>query len=620
MRSPLCHALLLLGALLLLPAAKAQPGTDEQLAAQYMQTGDFEKAALYYERLYRKQPTAFYYEQYFKSLVGMRDLEKAHKLVREQMKRDDDPRYGVDLGMLLRMQDEPEKALQQFERVLKGMRSDPNHVRLTANAFIRANETDMALQAYERGQKLLKDGTGFQYEMANLYATKGDLPAMVRTYMDLLQVNEGYIQTVQNGLSRHMDLSQRDANSDILRTELIRRVQRQPDKPIFQELLLWMYIQQKDLDAAFVQARAMDKRGNEGGVRLFELAEIAMANEDHAMATKAFGYVLSLGRRDGLYVQARMGQLKAERARLERQADAPRTEWIALRDQYRVVLDELGRDRATVSLSEDLATLEAYHLNDLTAAIDVLENAIELPGLDLATRSRIKLMLGDVNLFSGDMWEASLLYSQVDLDHKYDPLGHEARLRNAKVSFYAGDFLWAKAQLDILKASTSKLIANDAMEISLRISDNIGLDSNSTPLSMFARADLLIFQRRFEEALLVLDSLDREFPMGSLGDDILWERHRIALAHKKPQEAVGHLERIVELYPLEILVDNALFEIGRLYETELKDTEKAKAALEKLLFDQPGSIFVPEARERYRRLRGDRPDAPAPAQAPSSHP
>ncbi len=612
--------LLLLG--LLLAAASplaAQDATDEQLAAQYFQAGDHEKAILYYERLQKKQPTTFHYEQLYKCYVAIKDLPKAEKIAREQMKRDNDPRYAVDLGLVLRMAGHEDKARQQFEKVLRGMRPEPNSIRQVANAFTRHNEHDLALEAYERGQRLLKEGPGFQFEIANLYALKGDVPAMIRAYLDLLAVNEGYIQAVQNGLSRTIDFSRRDGTTDDLRTELLRRIQRDPGRAINQELLIWLYIQQKDLNGAFVQSKALDKRFDEGGTRLMELAEIATANGDHDIAMKCYDHVVALGRRDGTYPKARIGQVRTEMARLGAIAEPPAEALAALRSRYEGTLDELGRNKGTVELMEELARVLAYYLNDREAAAQLLEQALALPDIDATTRGRLKLALGDVHLFDGDIWEASLLYSQVDLDFKYDPLGHEARLRNAKVSFYAGDMLWAKGQLDVLKASTSKLIANDAMELSLLITDHIGADSSSAPLALFAQADLLTFQRRYAEAIAVLDSLDAAFPMDDIADDVLYLRQRIARQRRAYAEAVGCLERIVAEHPLGILMDNALFELGRVHEEDLQDLERARTFYEKLLFEQPGSIFVPEARARFRRLRGDAPDT-EPAEAPSAPP
>ncbi len=593
-------------------AASAQPGTDEQLAAQYFQQGDFERAILYYEKLYKRQPSPYYYEQLFKSYVGMKRYEDAEDLVKSQQKRDDDPRYFVDLGGLYRMMGEDEKARAQFEKALKQITADPNRIRQVANAFTRNNELDLALETYERGQRLVKDSYNFHYEIANLYAAKGDVPGMIRKYMDVLSANEGYIQSVQNGLSRHVDFTVRDERTETLRTELLRRIQREPDKLVFHELLIWMYIQQKDLTSAMVQCKALDKRFNEGGRRLLDLAAIALSNKDYATATKCYDHVIALGASGAGYLPARLGLLRTLHAKVTGEAEPSAEELADVQEQYDAAIKELGLNSATVELMRDWSDLKAYYLNDAPGAIELLQRAIEMPTIDPKVQAQLKIDLGDVHVLAGDIWEASLLYSQVDLDFKYDVIGNEARMRNARVSFYAGDMLWSLAQLDILKASTSKLIANDAMELSLLIGDNLGLDSNSVPLSLYADAQLLTFQHRYDEALHVLDTLDAAFPMHTLGDDVLYQRYRIAHARKRFEEAAAFLEKVVELYPIDILVDNALFDLGRLYEEELKDPEKAKGYYERLLFEQTGSIFVPEARERFRRLRGDHDDPSTP--------
>jgi len=608
--------------MLMAPAVgSAQPGTDEQLAAQYFQQGDFAKAILYYEKLHRKTPNTYYYEQLLKSYRGLSDMEAAEKLVKEQLRRSNgEPRYMIDLGGVYKAAGEPEKAEKEYDKALRQIGGDQNMVRTVANAFQQANELDRALEAYERGSRALPAGQSFAYEIASLYGAKGDMPRMVSAYMDLLALNEGYIQAVQNALSRTIDFEVSDERSEVLRTELLRRIQRDPQRTIYPELLIWMYIQQKDMNAAFVQSKALDKRFDEGGARLMDLAQIALANNDHATAYKCYDHVLSLGRNDANYLLARIGAVRTRYDQLTDMAEPPIAELEALDQRTAGTISELGLSAQTIDLLRDRAHLKAYYLNDPAGAVALLEEGIALPTIDPKTKAQLKLDLGDVHLLAGDMWDASLLYSQVDLDFKYDMLGHEARLRNAKVSFYAGDFLWAQAQLQVLKSSTSKLIANDAMELSLRITDNLGLDSNSVPLSYFARAELLRYQHRYDESLAVLDSLNEAFPGHALGDDILYERYRIAYARHRYEEAAGHLTKLLELFPFDILVDNALLDLGRLYEERLNDTEKAMKTYERLLFEQTGSIFVPEARTRYRRLRGDDLDGPPEPAAPSPQP
>ncbi|MBS1942483.1 MAG: tetratricopeptide repeat protein [Bacteroidetes bacterium] len=594
----------------------AQPGADEQLAAEYMRQGEYAKAVLYYEKLYDRQPSGLYYEQLMKAYLGLKQYDDAAKLAKEQMrKQGGDPRYLVDLGVVMKQSGDTAKAGKEFEKALKSLKPDQGSIRNLANAFTRNNELDLALQTYERGRKMLKEAsTDFFYETANLRAAKGDVPGMVSDYLDLLQVNPSYLQAVQNGLGRFIDFTSTDDRSDLLRTELLRRIQKYPDNTLYQEMLIWMYIQRKDLTSAFVQSKAMDKRFKEGGQRLIALGDMAVNNKDWGTAAKCYDYVVAMGGDSPWYSAAKIGLVTALDAQVRSQSNPPKEQLDNLRHQYESTLDELGRTPANVKLISGLAQLEAYYLDNTADAEALLQNAIAMPGLDPRQQANLKLDLGDIEVLKGEVWDASLLYSQVDLDFKQDPLGNEARLRNAKVSFYTGDFLWAKAQLDVLKASTSKLIANDAMELSLLITDNLGTDTVSVPLNLFARSQLLTVQHKYDSALTVLDTLYARFPMSKLGDDILYARYRIAFARHQYTEAAGFLQKVVELYPNDILVDNAMYDLGKLYEDQLGDKEQAKKWYEKLLFEQSGSIFTADARERYRRLRGDHDKLDTPEQ------
>ena len=411
---------------------------------------------------------------------------------------------------------------------------------------------------------------------------------------------------MQNGVGRFIDFTSTDDRSDLLRTELLRRIQKNPDNTLFQEMLIWMYIQRKDLNSAFVQSKAMDKRFKEGGQRLMALGDIAVTNKEWATATKCYEYVVANGADSPWYGAARIGLVNALDAQVRDETDPPQERLDHLRQLYESTLSELGRTPANIKLVSGLADLKAYYLNDSPGAVALLQDAINMPGLGRKEQAQLKLELGDIQVLEGDIWDASLLYSQVDLDFKQDILGHEARLRNAKVSFYSGDFLWAKAQLDVLKASTSKLIANDAMELSLLITDNLGTDTVSPSLSLFAKAQLFTFQHRYDSALAILDTLTARFPMSSLGDDVLYARYSIAHARHQYTEAVATWKRWWSSIRTTSSWTMRCTTSANSTRTIWATRSKAKKWYEKLLFEQSGSIFVADAREHYRRLRGDR--------------
>ncbi|MBK9733638.1 MAG: hypothetical protein IPO92_01195 [Saprospiraceae bacterium] len=254
---------------------------------------------------------------------------------------------------------------------------------------------------------------------------------------------------------------------------------------------------------------------------------------------------------------------------------------------------------------QEFADFEALFINDLDTAIVILEELRQFGGLQPEMVAKAKLSLGDYYLMNGERWEASLLFSQVDKDFKEGYMGELARYRNAKLSYYSGDFEWAQEQFKILKGATSKLISNDAIDMSVFILDNLGMDTTEVTLKMFAEADLLTFQNKFVEALKKLDSIKLIFPEHSLEDDVLYSKAQIYKKERKTDLVVEMYQKIIDNFNDEIRADNAIFELAELYEEVLLNPEKAKVLYEKLFVDYSGSTFAVEARKRYRRLRGD---------------
>ena len=254
---------------------------------------------------------------------------------------------------------------------------------------------------------------------------------------------------------------------------------------------------------------------------------------------------------------------------------------------------------------QEFADFEALYVNELDTAIMILEELRQFGGLHPEAVAKAKLALGDYYLMNGDRWEASLLFSQVDKDFKEGQTGEYARERNARLSYYSGDFEWAQEQFKILKGATSKLISNDAIDMSVFILDNLGMDTTEVTLQLFALAELLTFQNKYEEALKYLDSINILFPEHSLDDDVLYNKAHIFRKQRKTLEMIEMYQKIIEKYPEEIRADNAIYELAELYETKLNDPEKAKGLYEKLFLDYSSSTFAVEARKRFRMLRGD---------------
>jgi len=428
---------------------------------------------------------------------------------------------------------------------------------------------------------------------------------MVETYLDHLKEYPEAREDVQNRLQTAMARDIEDNLPEILRESLLIRYQETPEEVYLNELLLWLSIQQKDFSFAFTQARSLDRRFREDGYRVLDVAELALLNNDYDAALESYEYILDKGKDAPLYLNGLIGFLETRYQQISHNILIEDDALLELESAYMEAIGEFGIRQETMQLLRDLAHIQAFHLSKEEEAIDNLNLAIGIPGPESVSRARCKLELADIYLFTGEVWEATLLYSQVDKAFKNDPIGHLAKLKNAWLTYYIGEFAWAKAQLDVLKAATSKLIANDALELSLHIADNIESDSSYNGLRYYANAELLMYQNRFEEAYTTLDSIQLLSVWHPLFDEVLFQKAEIRIRQGEYEQADSLFHEISIAYSEDILGDDALFRRARLHEEIFLDEEKAMELYQELLIRYPGSVYTIEARKRFRILRGD---------------
>ncbi len=589
--------------------ATAQPASDPQLAAHYFQSGDYEKALLYYEKLYNRTPSETYYHYYFRCLLELKQYREAEKLVKKAQRRDpQNLRYFVDMGDLYQHQGEVNKAKKEYDNALKALSGSHTQVIELADAFASRNEFDYALKTYERGDKL----AGFPLfgeHRAEVYILKGDYPGAFTEFFSLLHDDRisPNLSRIENRLAAVLKFDREDdPQVELFRTELLKRIQKHPNNEYYYELLIWFFQQKSDFTAAFNQVKAIDKRKREDGLRVFNFGMLCLSNENYDIAAQAFEYVVrEKGSTGTYYLDSKIKLVEVLSEKVIQRGIYEEADLLALEKNYLETLQELGKHNATVPLMRGLARVRAFYLHDTQSAEEMLEEAIRIPGLNALTLAECKMDLGDILLLQSDIWDASLYYSQVEKAFKHEPIGHEAKFRNARISFYTGDFEWARAQLDVLKASTSKLISNDAMQLSLLITDNLAYDSIPEALRMYSQADLLAYQNRFTEAEAKLDTLNKRFPWHALQDESHYLRYRIAFKQRDYEKAAKELQIIADQFSRDILADDALYYLGELWQFYFKDEEKAAEYYKKLMFDHPGSLYVVEARKRYRRMRGE---------------
>ncbi len=590
-------------------SAFSQRDSDSRLALKYYQDKDFDKASKIYERLYNDSQSEVYFTYYIRCLISLEDYENAEKVLKKQIrKKPKNKSYEVQLGNIYKLQGSGEEAAEQFEHAIKKVEHNRNQIVKLGNAFNSIREFSYAEKTYLKGRKVLKGDYTFAYEMANIYFMQRDYQKMIDEYLNLLETNEGYIQNVQNRLQSAVYNDIDNSLQPILKTSLLRRIQKNSSKTIFSELLIWLYIQDKDFKNAFIQAKAIDKRNNENGDRILSLGELALSNGDYNIALDAFSYIIEKGKDSGNYIIAKNEYLSTLLKKITSNSNYSLEDIKNLEKSYSETIEELGENSRTASIIVNQAYLKAFYLDKADEAVDILEKTLLIRGINNKQLSYCKLTLGDVLLLTGDIWSATLYYAQAEKLNANNPIGHEAKFRKSKLAYYSGNFQWAQAQLDILKASTSKLIANDAFELSMLINDNTALDTTLTAMKLYANADLLLFQNKDSLAILSLDSIIDNFKTHSLLDEAKYKKATIYYRACDYDKTALFLNDIIENHSYDILADNATFELAQLYETDLNDIEKAKELYKSIITKYSDSIYVVEARKRYRQLRGDKLD------------
>ncbi len=578
--------------------------TDEEFADFYFQNQEYEKAILYLEKLYDADELK-YFTNYFECLLLTEQDKDAEKLAKKHIKKH--PGYLKSYTLLMSLYSglgEDKKADKTFEDLLENLPMNRVEIIEIAKSMIALGDLDKAEAIYKKGSEILNGATSFFSELANLNGERGDLPGMVSAYVQMVAGNPRYYNSVQIAFSRYLSIAEEPAHEEMVRGELLKAIQEDPNKTVLSELLIWVFYQTKNFNAAFTQVKALDTRLQEDGNRMLDFANTCMRNQAYSAAQKAYQYLLE-NKDDFVKEQAMIGNVRAHYSQLKDKIDYPEEEVAELNTLFESTINALGRNVNAATLMQDFASFKLKYRNDLNGAIDLLYETLDLPNIYEKISANSKLLLGDLLIIEGNIWEASLLYSQVDKAFKEDVLGAEAKYRNARISYFAGDFKWAQDQLDILKASTSKLIANDALKLSLTITDNLGLDSLEQPMMWFALAELYTFQNKLDSSLLTLDQILAEYPTTPLADDIVMEKAQIAMKQKRFEDAAKLYGEVIEVYGTDILADEALFKLATLQENILNKPEQAKENYRKLMLDFPGSLFTVDARARFRALRGD---------------
>jgi tetratricopeptide (TPR) repeat protein len=571
---------------------------SDALANNYYEQGQFQKALSIYEKLSKQNP---YRLDYFMSMIAsnqqLENFSEAEKLLKEKLGDGRNfPQLYVELGYNYSLQNKEELALQYFNKAIEALDQNPNFAYNIGASFQKYSLLDEAVTTYEKGMAL-SDKMDFNSQLAQIYGEQGKLEKMFDSYLNLIEKNLSFKAVAQRYFSLYTTEDPANEANVILKKILLQRSQQNPDI-LYNDLLSWLFIQQKEYKKAFTQEKAIYKRIGEDLSGITDLAYIAIADEDYDTGREIVNYIIDNSFTPQNRLQGNQILMKME-VKTAKPKDYPEVE-----KKFEKLLDEFGRNRETYLLQIDYNHFLAFQNNKKELAI---ENLKTLAKQDLTAyqEARVKMELADILVFDEKFNEALIYYSQIQKKVQSDVLAQEARFKVARTSYFKGDFEWAQVQLDVLKKSTSQLMANDAMQLSLLIRDNSLEDSTQTALKKYARADLLEFQDKDVEAIAVLEDILTNNKGEKIEDEALLKQGEIYEKKGEYEKAEANYLKIIEFYNEDILADDAHYRLAKIYEEKLNQPDKAKAQYEAIIFNFADSIYFVDARKKYRALRGD---------------
>ena len=571
---------------------------NELLAQNYFDKGEFDKATSLYEELDKKQPGNFYFTQKLVSCYqGLKQFDKAEKLLLSKKEKSNQPGFFVELGYNAQLQKNQAKADSYYKKAIDAVANQPNYAYQIGQAFEQKSLLQQAYNTYEIGQKN-NSSMNFDYQMALLQGQMGNLDVMVVKLLDYSYSNVNATLNVQNQLVLFMQDDAENVSVNSLKKELLIRTQKTQDI-YWNQFLSWLYVNQKEYNKAFIQEKSIYKRNPESFDDIIQLAQICVNEKDNETAQAIFQFILQNTTDESTILNAQYFLLKNEIA------NSKPENYPLIQSKFDTLLSQFGESPFSVDLQILAAHFKAFYLKDYENSKVLLDKTMEMP-LNIRQKAKVKMEMADVFVFNEKFNQAIIYYAQIQNDLPNDEFSHEAGMRMAKTSFFKKDFNWSMKQAKELKQASTQLIANDAVELFLLISDNSAEDSLQVALQDFSKADLLEYQNKPKEALDAFLQILVKHKGQSIEAGTLYKVGRNYEKLGNFAKAISYYQTILDNHKDGIYIDEALFYSAEIYNKQLNDPEKAKSLYEKVVLEHPDSIYFTEARKQYRQLRGDK--------------
>lgn len=572
---------------------------DYNLAQNYFDQGEYEKAESVYKKLYERNS---FDPSFLFGLVSSLQQQEKYTEAGEYLLNFNNllpgyPGLDVEIGHNYSLQGDTERAASYYRAAIENVENNFTDAQITGETFQKYHLLDQAAQTFEIALQY-EPNTNLIMRLAQVYGEQGKLEKMYDSFLDIIREEMRFYYLVNREFSKYVNDDPDNEANKMLKRNLIKRLQDDPDV-VYNQVLSWLYVQENDFKKAFVQEKAIYQREQNPNLnKIIRLAQTAADKDAFEAAEEMLNYSVENAKTSNIQIRAYTELMKVKVS-----STSPKN-YGKLKKEFQTIFDEEGKEKTTLDLQLLYAQFLAFKMRETEEAKQDLKELLE-KRINRFEEARVKMQLADILVAEEKFNQALIYYSQIKGLVANSPLAQEALFKVAQTSYYKGDFDWAQTQLKVLKGSTSELTANDAIALDLLIEDNISYDSTQTALKLFAKADLLAMQEKHRESLALLDTILVHNEGKRIEAEALLRSAKINEKLQNYEEAETAYLLIIEKHGKGVLADDAYYFLAELYRTKLNDPEKAMDNYKKIIFDHADSIFFVDARKKFRQLRGD---------------
>ena len=201
---------------------------NEELAKEYFDRGEFQKALISYQKLYEeKKGNINYFMRIVEIHQQLEQLDIAEQLLLDMSSKSQNPQHLVDLGYNYHLKNDNEKAQDYYNQALLKIDENPVYGYYVAYRFETHALIDLAAKAYERTMELRPEAN-YHIQLARIYGEQGEIEKMFTSYVNFVEKNPSFANQVKRYFSDYISESSEDENNAILRKVLLKKIQEQP--------------------------------------------------------------------------------------------------------------------------------------------------------------------------------------------------------------------------------------------------------------------------------------------------------------------------------------------------------------------------------------------------------